>query len=67
MVAGAGGAAAAGAADAILGPLFLPPVDPGQVFLRVLDAWAMGPWCSDETDGVRTALQYCTSRNVRVT
>jgi hypothetical protein len=49
-------AAAGGDVEVVLGPALIPPVDPGLVFIRVLDSWAIGPWCVDEADAARAAL-----------
>ena len=43
--------------EVVLGPSLNPPSDPGLVFLRVLDAWSMGRWCTEDLASVRAALQ----------
>lgn len=53
--------AAVAAVEVVLGPSLLPPVDRGAVFLRVLDAWTLGPFCTDETDSAKAALQFLQS------
>ncbi len=52
------GAAVPSAPEVVLGPLLVPPADAGQIFLRVIDSWILGPWCRDDTDTVRAALHY---------
>lgn len=42
----------------VLGPSLIPPADAGSVFIRVVDSWSIGPWCSDESDAARAALGY---------
>lgn len=42
----------------VLGPSLVPPSDAGSVFIRVIDTWTMGPWCSDESDSARAALAF---------
>jgi hypothetical protein len=44
--------------EAVLGPPPRAPNDPGLVFLRVIDGWMVGPWCSDDQDRARRALQH---------
>ena len=53
-----GAVAGPAAVEAVLGPPLVPPADRAQVFIRVIDAWCLGPFCSDETDAAKAALHY---------
>jgi hypothetical protein len=44
--------------ETVLGPMMSYPCDASSVFLRVIDSWMTGPWCNDESDRARRALQH---------